>query len=86
MSTLSLLHGCQTLQVCDVVCRTAAEKGAEEEAERQLVVVKKLKAEVTRKESMLKATQSELDKVAPSPSSPWADVIISCCCRPCLLV
>lgn len=58
-------------------------KGAEEEAERQLEVVKKLKAEVTRKEGMLKATQSELDKVyLPT----WADVIISCCCRLCRLV
>ena len=54
-----------------MVCRAAAEKGAEQEAERQLVVVKKLKAEVTRKEGMLKATQSELDKVTlPPPPSP----------------
>jgi len=44
-------------------CRNASEKGAEEEAERQLVSVKKLKGEVTRKEGMLKATQAELDKV-----------------------
>ena len=62
-----LLHGCQILQACLVVCRAAAEKGAEQEAERQLVVVKKLKAEVTRKEGMLKATQSELDKVTLHP-------------------
>ena len=48
-----------------VICRAAADKGAEEEAERQLVAVKKLKAEVARKEGMLKATQSELDKVPP---------------------
>lgn len=48
-----------------VMCRAAADKGAEEEAERQLVAVKKLKAEVARKEGMLKATQSELDKVPP---------------------
>ncbi|KAL0020086.1 hypothetical protein WJX79_009298 [Trebouxia sp. C0005] len=43
-------------------CRSASEKGAKEEAERQLVSVKKLKGEVTRKEGMLKATQAELDK------------------------
>ena len=46
-----------------MLCRAAADKGAQEEAERQLAVVKKLKAEVTRKEGMLKATQAELDKV-----------------------
>ena len=45
------------------MCRAAADKGAQEEAERQLAVVKKLKAEVTRKEGMLKATQADLDKV-----------------------
>ncbi len=44
-------------------CRNASEKGAEEEAERQLVSVKKLKGEVARREGMLKATQAELDKV-----------------------
>ncbi|DBA92530.1 TPA: hypothetical protein ACH3X1_002761 [Trebouxia sp. C0004] len=43
-------------------CRNARDKGAEEGAERQLVSVKKLKGEVTRKEGMLKATQAELDK------------------------
>lgn len=43
--------------------RIASEKGAEEEAERQLASVKKLKGEVARKMGMLKATQSELDKV-----------------------
>ena len=46
-----------------MLCRAAADKGAQEEAERQLAVVKKLKAEVTRKEGMLKASQAELDKV-----------------------
>ena len=44
-------------------CRAASEKGAEEEAERQLLNVKKLKGDVTRKEGMLKACQAELDKV-----------------------
>ena len=56
--------------VCGGVCRAATDKGAEEEAERQLVVVRKLKAEVTRKEGMLKATQSELDKVTLFPPPP----------------
>ena len=72
-----MLHGCETSQACSVICRAATGKGAEEEAERQLVVVKKLKAEVTRKEGMLKATQSELDRVTLAPPSP---------CRLCLLV
>ena len=34
-----------------------------------MVMVKKLKAELTRKEGMLKSTQAELDKV-PHPSPP----------------
>ena len=52
-----------------LLCRVAHDRGAQEEAERQLVTVKKLKAEVTRKEGMLKATQSELDKVCDSEHS-----------------
>lgn len=54
-------------------CRNASEKGAEEEAERQLVSVKKLKGEVTRKEGMLKATQAELDKVLRATQPAEAD-------------
>ena len=60
--TPAVHHSCR----CDMVwgcCRAASEKGAEEEAERQLLTVKKLKGDVTRKEGMLKACQAELDKV-----------------------
>ncbi len=53
----------QDHKVCGC-CRNASEKGAEEEAERQQVTVKKLKGEVIRKEGMLQATQAELDKVS----------------------
>jgi len=56
-------------------CRNASEKGAEEEAERQLVSVKKLKGEVTRKEGMLKATQAELDKVLWATQPVWVSAL-----------
>lgn len=76
--------------LCDMLwgcCRAANEKGAEEEAERQLLTVKKLKGDVTRKEGMLKACQAELDKVlfVNDAASPNCFVNISnshCFCPP----
>lgn len=71
-SEVCSMQQCKTTKgKCDgkcVLCRAAADKGAQEEAERQLAVVKKLKAEVMRKGGMLKATQAELDKVPFQPT------------------
>ena len=76
-SQRSRYHAAATTQAG--TCRAASEKGAEEEAERQLAAVKKLKAEVTRKEGMLKATQSELDKVQQPFTTPLSpDVSTGC--------
>ena len=51
------------MMTCRNLCRSAQEKGAQEEAERQAATVKKIKADVARKECIIKAMQTELEKV-----------------------